>query len=101
MVAKGYVYSEGASEIQFKTYSDDGIRIIFNNETVIDNWTSHGPTEDTSSYVTLPRGYTPIKILFFQGGASGVLQLSYRIGADETWKTSGNGVFFYTDDSTE
>ncbi len=68
---------------QFQTVSDDGVRVWVNNVLVIDNWTYHGATTNTSSSITLTAGTNyPVRVEFFEGGGSAVMQLRWRKPAD-------------------
>lgn len=35
---------------RFTTLSDDGVRVLVNSATLLENWTHHGPTRDTAVY---------------------------------------------------
>jgi hypothetical protein len=65
---------------QFSTASDDGIRVWVNGQLVINNWTDHAPTTNTSAAIALTAGtrYT-IKVEYYEhtGGATARLQWSY------------------------
>lgn len=73
----------------FRTWSDDGVRLYidanqdgdFNDagETVIDNWTDHGATYDTSGCVTLHKNEQyPIKLEFYERGGSARIRLYWQ-----------------------
>ena len=71
-----------AGSYQFQTNSDDGVRVWVNGSLVINNWTPHGPTLDTSAAITLAAGQRVSIVVEYQeytGGAT--MQLS--------WKTPG------------
>ena len=78
----GQVEAPDAGVYQFQTTSDDGVRLWVNGQLVINNWTGHGPTVDTSTAVTLVAGQRTTIVLEYQeytGGAT--IQLR--------WKTPG------------
>lgn len=79
-VISGYLYSPVATTVIFRTRSDDGIIVKFNGVNVINNWTYHGPTTDTSSSTTVNAGYNPILIYFFEGEGGALLDLEYSLG---------------------
>ena len=92
--AKGYFYSPVADTLSVSTLSDDGIQVILGGNAIINNWTYHGGTTDTSSFYSVPAGYTPFYLMMFEGGGGAVCELS--------WRTSGTsytnnlaGRFFY------
>lgn len=74
----GYLYSPVATTVTFQTTSDDGVVIYFNGTKVIDNWTYHGATTDTSASLTVNAGYNPIRILYFNGSVTGQLDFVYK-----------------------
>lgn len=80
---------EGVVEItetgiySFHTQSDDGIRLWVNEQLVINNWTLHGPTWNTSSTISLVAGTQyQIKMEFFEHTGGAVARLH--------WKTPSN-----------
>jgi hypothetical protein len=64
----------------FSTLSDDGIRLWVNGQQVINNWTDHSSTTNTSAAISLTAGvkYT-ITLEFYErgGDATAKLQWSY------------------------
>jgi hypothetical protein len=80
LVSSGYIYSPINTTIQFLSISDDGIIVNFNSQTVINDWSYHSPTTDTSAVYTLPIGYTPIQVLFFNGQGGLQCTLKYSVG---------------------
>lgn len=73
---------------QFQTASDDGVRVWVNNVLVIDNWTFHGTTTDTSATISLTAGTNyPVRVEFFEGGGDAVMQLRWRKPADSVYST--------------
>jgi hypothetical protein len=75
----GYLYSPVNTTVEFQTLSDDGVLVLFNGASVINNWTYHGPATDTSASLTVNKGYNPITIRYFEGEVSGVLNFVYRL----------------------
>lgn len=63
----------------FKTTSDDGIRVIANGKTVVENWTHHGPAEDSGVLELSQDTLVPITVEYFQIGGFAVLD--FRIEA--------------------
>jgi hypothetical protein len=76
----GRVEAPVTGSYQFSTVSDDGIRLWVNGQLVINNWTDHAPTTNTSAAIALTAGvrYT-ITLEFYErgGGATARLQWSY------------------------
>jgi hypothetical protein len=80
VVISGYLYSPVATTVILRTTSDDGVIVNFNQVNVIDNWTYHGPTVDTSASLTVFAGYNPILIYFFEGAGGSLLNFEYSLG---------------------
>ncbi|RLB94870.1 MAG: hypothetical protein DRH50_05770, partial [Deltaproteobacteria bacterium] len=99
----GYIEPSTTGNYQFRTYSDDGVRVFLDlnrdgdfedsGETLINNWTLHGGTWDTSSSVNLSAGYKyPIKMEYFEnyGYATAKLQWS---GPGFSWTAIHSGPY--------
>ena len=99
VVSKGFMYSATTTVVTFRTLSDDGIVVYFNGNTVISNWTYHGDTQNDSASVTLPAGYTPIEVRFFEWGGGATCELYWSVGSTGTFVSDGTGVMFYNDTS--
>jgi glucose/arabinose dehydrogenase len=62
----------------FYTTSDDGIRLWVNGVQIIDNFTDHGPTENSGTTAVLTAGQAyPIQIDFYENGGGAVATLSW------------------------
>ena len=64
----------------FATTSDDGVRLSVNGSQIINNWTDHGPTTNTSSSVNLTAGQkVSITMEYYErgGGATAKLLWAY------------------------
>ncbi len=94
VIAKGYIYTPVATTVQLRTVSDDGVAVFLNGVPVINNWTNHSSTTDTSAVLQLIPGYTPVEVRYFNGGVDGVLQLSYNLGGSGF--NQNNGVLYNT-----
>src|SRR5919112_1851253 len=74
----GQVQPAYSQTYTFYTYSDDGVRLWVNGQLIIDNWTDHGPTEN-SGQITLTTGQKyDIRMEHYenQGGATAKLSWS-------------------------
>lgn len=68
---------------QFQTLSDDGVRLWVNNQQIINNWTDHSVTTDTSAAITLTAGQTyPLRMEFYERGGYAVASLRWRRPGD-------------------
>jgi len=76
----GRVEAPVSGTYRFSTVSDDGIRVWVNGQLVINNWTDHAPTTNTSALIALTAGtrYT-LTVEYYEhtGGATARLQWSY------------------------
>ena len=68
----GRVEAPVTGSYRFSTVSDDGIRLWINGQQVINNWTDHAITTNTSAAITLTAGvrYT-ITLEFYEKGGDG------------------------------
>jgi hypothetical protein len=57
----------------FSTLSDDGVRVFIDDKLVIDNWTWHNPTRDTT-IVDVDAGPHNIRVEYFEIDGGAVLQ---------------------------
>jgi hypothetical protein len=76
----GQVQAPVSGSFRFSTVSDDGIRLWINGQQVINNWTDHSSTTNTSAAITLTAGvkYTVTLEYYEKGGdATAKLQWSY------------------------
>ncbi|MDH4391918.1 MAG: PA14 domain-containing protein, partial [Aquabacterium sp.] len=74
----GEIQAVEAGTYQFRTLSDDGVRVWINGVQLINNWTVHAPTIDTSGGITLAAGQrVSIVVEFQEFGGGAVLQLSW------------------------
>jgi hypothetical protein len=76
----GTVAPATSGSYRFQSYSDDGVRVWVNGVRVINNWTDHGPTNNSSSNVNLTGGqrYT-IMVEYYERGGGAVMQLRWRL----------------------
>jgi hypothetical protein len=73
----GQVKALASGTYTFYTNSDDGVRLTVNGVSLVNNWTDHGPTEDTGSIaLTAGKLYTLV-MEFYENGGGATAQLSY------------------------
>jgi hypothetical protein len=63
----GYLNVQTTGMHTFKMLSDDGVRLVIEEETLIDNPGLHAPTLDVSKSVELHRGPNKINVVYYQG----------------------------------
>ncbi|MCY3019443.1 MAG: PA14 domain-containing protein [Planctomycetota bacterium] len=71
----GQVEAQFSETYTFYTVSDDGVRLWVNDTLLVDNWTYHGPTENSGSIALAAGQKYDIKMEFFQGGGGSVAKL--------------------------
>lgn len=65
---------------QFQTVSDDGVRLWVNDVLIIDNWTDHGSTTNTSTSIALTSGLTyNIRLEYYENGGQSVIRLRWQL----------------------
>ena len=70
----------------FQTNSDDGVRVSLNGQQIINNWTDHGPTINTSAAISLSAGIKyNITVEYYENTGGAVVSLS--------WKLPGSAAF--------
>jgi YVTN family beta-propeller protein len=75
----GTLVAPSAGSYTFQTYSDDGIRVWINGTALINHWTDHGPTTDTSAVITLSAGQVvSVVVEYYEAGGSAVARLRWR-----------------------
>jgi len=93
-VASGFFFSASSGTIQFIMETDDGMRVDFNNVNVLNQWQQQGQTGYTSASLTLPAGYTPMTIRWYDTGGGGASLLRWSINGSG-YSSNGSGVLFY------
>jgi fibronectin type 3 domain-containing protein len=59
------------------TISDDGVRLRLGGQLVIDNWTDHGPTENSAAVSLIANQRYDIRMEFYENGGGAVAQLHW------------------------
>ena len=90
----GFIYSGSGGTIQFRVLTDDGFRVDYNGANVILSWQGQGATYYYSSVLTMPAGYTPIVMRWFDGGGGGQSWMWYSMNGG-SYNDDGTGVYFY------
>ena len=61
----------------FYTYSDDGVRLWVNDQLIVDNWTDHGPTENSGTIALTANQKYSIQMDYYNAGWAGTAKLSW------------------------
>jgi hypothetical protein len=94
LIMSGLFYSAAGGTVQFRVVTDDGFRLDFNGANAILSWQPQGATTYTSATLSMPAGYTPILMRWYDTGGGGAATMSYSMnGAGFT--SNGTGVYFY------
>jgi hypothetical protein len=82
----GSVMATSSGTYRFRTISDDGVRLWVNGVQVINNWSDHAATTNTSGTVNLVAGqrYT-IRLEYYERSGQAVMRLR--------WLTPGSGTY--------
>jgi hypothetical protein len=73
----GQVSPRFSGATTFYTRSDDGVRLWVDGQLLIDNWTDHGPTENSAS-ITLAAGQRyDLRMEYYENGGGAVARLSW------------------------
>ena len=65
---------------RFQTYSDDGVRLWVNGVQLVNNWTDHSPTTNTSGNISLTAGQAvTITMEYYEKGGGAVAALRWRL----------------------
>jgi hypothetical protein len=93
-IARGSFFSATSGTIQFIMETDDGMRVDFNNVNVLNQWQQQGQTGYTSAVLSLPAGYTPLLVRWYDTGGGGASLLRWSINGGG-YTSNGTGVLFY------
>jgi len=75
----GQMQAVESGNYRLRTYSDDGVRVRLGGALVINNWTNHSPTYNTSANVYLTAGQKiDIQVEYFDNTGSAVMRLEWQ-----------------------
>jgi hypothetical protein len=76
----GFVTAPVSGSYSFQTVSDDGVRLWVGNALLIDNWTDHALTLNTSTAVSLVGGTRyAIRLEYYEHGGGALVQLHWHV----------------------
>ena len=82
----GSVLAASSGSYRLRTRSDDGVRLWINNVQVINNWTDHSPTNNTSGTINLVAGQRySVRLEYYERGGGAVMQM--------LWLPPGTGTY--------
>lgn len=82
----GKVMCDFAEDYEFRTFSDDGVRLWIDGVLVIDNWTGHPPTYDDSAPIPMTAGKHDVVLDFREDFGHGVIRLFWRTTGSDNVK---------------
>lgn len=85
LMANGLFYIEKEGEYTFQIWSDDGSKVYFGDQLVMDNDGPHGP-EYKDVTVNCKKGYYPFRIEFYQGGGGNYLAFDWIKPGDKEYE---------------
>jgi hypothetical protein len=75
----GQVQALETGSYQFRTHSDDGVRLWINGNLVINNWTDHAGRDDTSAAINLIAGIKyDLRMEYYEAGGGSVVRLEWK-----------------------
>ncbi len=66
-------------EYSFHTITDDGIRLWLDDQLVINNWTDHGPTEDTGTIELKAKTKYKLRLEWYENAGGAVVKLLWTV----------------------
>ena len=73
----GWLRADRSETYTFFTTSDDGVRLWINDQLVINNWTDHGPTEDSATFALQAGGYYKVRMEYYENSGGSVARLAW------------------------
>jgi hypothetical protein len=84
----GKVQPSVTGSYRFRTVSDDGVRLWVNGVQVINNWTDHSPTTNTSNTITLTAGVKyNIVLEYYEKGGDATIRLQWQAPGSSSYVT--------------
>jgi len=74
----GKIRARNSGRYEFRTLSDDGVRLWVNGRRLINNWTDHGPTEDIGAISLSGNQSYDILLEYYQGGGPAQITLRWN-----------------------
>ena len=75
---QGFIEAPITGQIKLWTASDDGVRLFIDGQKLIDNWTVHGVTWNSTTLDVVRGQKLPIKLQYFQNKGGAALQLHWE-----------------------
>ena len=75
---EGKLYARNSGRYEFRTLSDDGVRLWVNGKLLINNWTDHAPTENIGNISLSGNQSYDILLEYYQGGGAAGITLRWN-----------------------
>lgn len=93
----GQVEAPVSGDYTFTTTSDDGVRLSVDGRSLVDNWTNHGPTDDSGT-ITLQAGQKyDVSMEFFEDGGGAMLRLAWEYPGQARQIVPAGNLFYSAD----
>lgn len=93
----GLIRAPTTGPVEFRSRSDDGVRVFIDGQPVIEQWRLQGPTYQASPPVQMVEGeYYPFKLEWYEHGGGATLSLEWRYN-DGDWTIIPSNRYFYND----
>lgn len=100
MLCEGYIKIEKEGLFEFRLWSDDGSKLYFHDELIIDHDGPHG-TSMKQNKVRLSAGYHPFKIEFYQGQGGKFLSFNYKPENEKMWRVVPSKILTHAQETRE
>ena len=80
----GFITASESGSYKISTWSDDGVRMYFGDDMVIDNWTDHGESRDSFEVKLVAGQSYPVRLEYYQGEGSATISLGWDLPSDQT-----------------
>jgi hypothetical protein len=93
----GLIRGPATSAVEFRSQSDDGVRLFVDNQPIIDQWKLQGATYATSPPIPMVKNeYYPFKLEWYEHNGGATLKLAWRYAGSD-WKTIPSNAYYYND----
>lgn len=93
----GLIRAPATGPVEFRTRSDDGVRMFIDGQPVIDQWKGQSATNHNSPPIQMVKDeYYPFKLEWYEHGGAGVLNVSWR-HSDGGWQVIPSNKYYYND----
>ena len=77
-VIEGYIHIPHRDTFKLATKADDGIRLFFDNELVVDDWSDHGARLRESKDLRKNEGKYPFRIEHYEAGGGAAIEILWK-----------------------